>query len=413
MLEKRVEKHPLSSVYRFFERTLVIIFHPKNYSRFSCKSIVFDVMIHHMKIEFVDLKRQYKNHKKEIDYAIQNVLDKGTFTLGEELEVFEKEFANFCEAKYCVGVASGTDALFLSLLAMGIGPGDEVITAPNSFIATALCVSMAGAKPVFVDIDSKTYNIDTTKIEEKITPRTKAIIPVHLYGQPADMGKIKEIAQKHNLKILEDACQAHGARYKGTRVGNFGDAAAFSFYPSKNLGAYGDGGAVITNNSEVAEKVLALRVFGGRERDYYQIKGINSRLDIMQAAILRIKLKYLDEWSEKRRQNAKLYNELLKAGVITPIVLENTDSVFHLYVIRASKRDELQKYLKEKEISTIVHYPIPIHLQPCYKELGYKKGDFPEAEKASREILSLPIFPELKEEEIKYISQSIINFYKK
>ncbi len=367
-----------------------------------------------MAIEFVDLKRQYKNHKTEIDNAIQNVLDKGTFTLGEELEIFEREFADFCEAKYCVGVASGTDALFLSLLALGIKAGDEVITVPNSFIATALCISMASAKPVFVDIDPKTYNIDITKIEEKITPRTKAIIPVHLYGQPADMDAIKEIAAKHNLKILEDACQAHGARYKGVRVGNFGDAAAFSFYPSKNLGAYGDGGAVITNNKKLAEKVLALRVFGGKERDYYKIKGINSRLDIIQAAILRVKLKYLDKWSEKRRQNAKLYNELLKnLGVITPAVLDSTSPVFYLYVIRASRRDNLKKYLGEKGISAIIHYPLPIHLQPVYKELGYKEGDFPETEKASQEILSIPIFPELEEDEIKYISQSIIDFYNK
>ncbi len=367
-----------------------------------------------MAIEFIDLKRQYKNHKTEIDNAIHNVLDKGTFTLGEELEIFEREFADFCEAKYCVGVASGTDALFLSLLAFGIKAGDEVITVPNSFIATALCISMAGAKPVFVDINPKTYNIDTTKIEEKITSRTKAIIPVHLYGQPADMDVIKEIAAKHNLKILEDACQAHGARYKGVRVGNFGDAAAFSFYPSKNLGAYGDGGAIITNNKELAEKVSALRVFGGKERDYYKIKGINSRLDIMQAAVLRVKLKYLDEWSEKRRQNAKLYNELLKeSDVVIPAVLDNTLSVFHLYVIRAHQRDGLQKYLKEKGINTIVHYPLPVHLQLAYRELGYKEGDFPETEKVSQEILSLPIFPELTEEEIKYISQSIMGFYNK
>lgn len=366
-----------------------------------------------MKIEFADLNKQYQNIKKEIDGAIQNVLDRGTFTLGEELEIFEKEFADFCEAKYCVAVASGTDALFLSLLAMDVGPGDEVITVPNSFVATALCISMAGAKPVFVDIDPKTYNIDTTKIEEKITPRTKAIIPVHLYGRSADMDPIKEIATRHNLKILEDACQAHGARYRGVRVGNFGEAAAFSFYPSKNLGAYGDGGAIITNNKELAEKILALRVFGGKERDYYQIKGINSRLDMIQAAVLRVKLKYLDEWSEKRRQNAELYNELLKdADVIAPEISDGA-SVFHLYVIRSGRRDALQKYLKEKGVSAIVHYPVPIHLQPCYKELSYREGDFPETEKACREILSIPIYPELTEDEIKYISQSIIDFYKK
>lgn len=367
-----------------------------------------------MKIEFVDLKRQYRNHKKEIDAAIKKIIDKGNFILGEELEKFEKEFAKFCEAKYCVGVASGTDALFLSLKALGIKTGDEVITVPNSFMATALCISMTGAKPVFVDINPQTYNIDTDKIEKKITSRTKAIIPVHLYGQPADMDKIGKIAKKHNLKILEDACQAHGARYKGIRTGNLGDIAAFSLYPGKNLGAYGDGGAVITNNPKLAEKVLALRTYGGKKRDYYSVRGFNSRLDNLQAAILRVKLRHLEKWIGMRRKNAKLYDKFLNSPNITkPVISENVLPVFHLYVIRAKNRDGLKKYLAKKGISTLIHYPLPIHLQPAYKDLGYKKGDFPETEKAAREILSLPIFPELKEEEIKYISQSIISYYNK
>lgn len=366
-----------------------------------------------MRVEFVDLKRQYKNLKKEIDAAIDKVIGKGSFILGEELKEFEREFAKYCGAKYCVGVASGTDALFLSLKAMGIGIGDEVITAPNSFMASASCISMVGARPVFADIDSKTFNIDANKIEKKITSRTKAIIPVHLYGQPADMAPIKKTAKKHNLKILEDACQAHGAKYKGTKVGNLGDIAAFSLYPGKNLGAYGDGGAVITNNKKLAEKVLMLRMYGGKKRDFYSIKGFNSRLDNLQAVILSVKLKYLDGWNAKRRKNAKLYDKFLKnSGVVLPLVMDGVLPVFQLYVIRAKKRDELRKYLAKKGISTIIHYPLPIHLQPANKDLGYKRGDFPETEKAAREILSLPIFPELTEKEIKYISQSIIDFYK-
>ncbi|MFA6551731.1 MAG: DegT/DnrJ/EryC1/StrS family aminotransferase [Patescibacteria group bacterium] len=366
-----------------------------------------------MKIEFVNLRRQYQNHKKELDSAIQKVLDKNIFLLGEEVENFEREFAKFCRAKYCVGVASGTDALFLSLKALGIGPGDEVITVPNSFIASSLCISMCGAKPVFVDIDEKTYNIDATKIAEKINAKTKAIIPVHLYGQPVDMEPIKKIAKKHNLKIIEDACQAHGAKYQGIRTGNLGDIAAFSFHPSKNLGAYGDGGAIVTNDKKLDQKIRLLRAYGSTQRYHHLIVGFNSRLDELQAAILRTKLKQLDKWNEQRRKNAKLYTSLLKdSPVITPKISANGESVFHLYVIRANRRDALAKYLQDKGISVLIHYPIPIHLQPAYKDLGYKTGDFPAAEKAAQEILSLPVCPQIKEKEIKYIAQNIINFYK-
>lgn len=370
-----------------------------------------------MKIELVDLRRQYHNYKKEINKAMQLVLDSGNFILGKEVEALEQEFAKFCEAKYCIGVASGTDALFLSLKALGIGAGDEVITVPNSFIATALCISMTGAKPVFVDIDPNTYNIDVKKIEEKIDSKTKAIIPVHLYGQPVDMEPIKNIARRHNLKILEDACQAHGARYKGTRVGNLGDMAAFSFVAPKNFGCFGDGGAVVTNNLSLAKKVRMLHVYGTKdEKSQYHhiIQGYNSRLDALQAAILRVKLKYLEEWNKQRAKNAALYNGLL-AGlpVFMPYVAEWADSVFHLYVIRAERRDELQKFLAAKGIATGLHYPIPIHLQPAYKDLAYKKGDFPVCEKAVKEILSLPIGPELKEKEIKHIAGNIREFYQK
>ncbi len=367
-----------------------------------------------MNIPFVNLQRQYQRYKGEIDEAIQRVLDSSHYILGSEVETFERNFATFCEAKYCVGVASGTDALLLSLKALGITSGDEVLTVPNSFVATALCISMTGATPVFVEVDKTTYNIDPSSIEEKITPRTKAIIPVHLYGQPTDMDRIRDIAARHKLKILEDACQAHGARYKGVRVGNFGNIAAFSFFPGKNLGAYGDGGAVVTNDAALAEKVSAFRTFGGREKHYYPLQGFNSRLDALQAAILGVKLKYLGEWLEIRRKNAALYTALLSdLPVVTPVVLPHSQSVFHLYVIQTERRDELARYLAGKGIATGIHYPIPIHLQPSYKELGHKRGDFTVTETLAGRILSLPLCPELKEEEIKYIAHCLREFYKK
>lgn len=365
-----------------------------------------------MKINFVDIQKQYQNYKEEIDEAIHGVLNKSNYILGDEVEKFEEEFANYCETKYCIGVASGTDALFLSLKTLGIGPGDEVITVPNTFIATVLAISMVGAKPVFTEMDSETYNIDVSKIEEKITSKTKAILPVHLYGQPADIDPILEIAKKYNLFVIEDACQSHGAKYKGRRAGSLGDVAAFSFYPGKNLGAYGDGGAITINNEDLAEKIKILRNYGQKVKYHHLIKGFNSRLDTIQAAILRVKLKYLDEWNQKRRENAQKYNQLLSdLDIVLPKELENTESVYHLYVIQTEKRDKLLEYLTEKEISVGIHYPIPIHLQPAYKDLDYKEGDFPVTEEYCKKIVSLPMFPELTTENIKYICEQIKRFY--
>ena len=364
-----------------------------------------------MEIPFVDLKRQYDLIKEEINIKINEVLQNTHFILGENVEIFEKEFANYCGVKYCVGVASGSDALTLCLKALGIGEGDEVITVPNTFIATVDAISRNGAKPVFVDIDTETYNMDVTKIEEEITDKTKAIIPVHLYGQPADMDAIIKIAKKYDLKIIEDACQAHGAEYKGKRVGSLGDAGCFSFYPAKNLGAYGDGGMVVTNNEELAEKIRMLRNYGQSKKYYHDFMGYNSRLDEIQAAVLRVKLRYLDEWNDKRREHAKLYDELLEnaSGIETPTEKDYVKHVYHLYVMRCKNRDDLQHYLSSKGISTGIHYPIPVHLQMAYKHLEYKQGDFPITEKYSKEILSLPMFPELTDEEIEAVVGLIVS----
>ena len=366
-----------------------------------------------MNISLVDLKRQYNSIKDEVNTKINEVLQNTYFILGENTEAFEEEFANYCGVKHAIGVASGSDALTLSLKALGIEEGDEVITVPNTFIATVDAISRNGAKPVFVDIDLETYNINVAKIEEKITDKTKAIIPVHLYGQPADMDAIIKIAKKkYDLKIIEDACQAHGAEYKGKKVGSLGEVGCFSFYPAKNLGAYGDGGMVVTNNEEIAERIKMLRNYGQSKKYYHDFMGYNSRLDEIQAAVLRVKLRYLDEWNDKRREYAKLYNELLKnvSGVETPIEKEFVKHVYHLYVIRCKNRDELQQYLSSKGVSTGIHYPIPVHLQKAYKHLEYKQGDFPITEKYSKEILSLPMFPELLEDEIKYVVNCIKKF---
>jgi len=357
----------------------------------------------------VDLKRQYEFVKEEIADKIEKVLRSTQYILGEEVEKFEKEFANYCGAKYAIGVASGSDALALSLKALGVAKEDDVITVPNTFTATVDAISGNNAKPVFVDIDPETYNIDITRIEEKVTDKTKAIIPVHLYGQPADMDPILKLAREHNLKIIEDACQAHGAEYKGKKVGSLGDAGCFSFYPAKNLGAYGDGGMVVTNNEEIAERIRMLRNYGQSKKYYHDFIGYNSRLDEIQAAVLRVKLKYLNEWNNKRREKAKLYNELLEnvSGIETPIEKDYAKHAYHLYVIRCRDRNELQHYLSSKDVSTGIHYPIPVHLQRAYKHLGYKKGDFLITEKYVNEILSLPMFPELSEKEIKYIYMNI------
>lgn len=365
-----------------------------------------------MNIKFVDLKKQYKSIKSDVDAAINKVIENTDFVLGDDVEKFEKEFASYCNAKYGVGVGSGTDALHLALLANGIGKGDEVITAANTFIATALAISFTGAKPVMVDVNERNFNIDTKKIEEKITGKTKAIIPVHLYGQSADIGPVLELAKKHNLRVISDACQAHGAGYKGKNIGGYGDAACFSFYPGKNLGCYGDGGMVVTNDKTAAEKLVMLRNYGQKVKYQHLIKGFNSRLDTIQAAVLRVKLKKLDEWNKARRENAKKYNELLGNRVITPVEEDYAKHIYHLYVIRVKERGGLQKFLDEIGIPTIIHYPIPIHLQKAYSELGYNLGEFPVTEKLANEILSLPMFPELTDEEIVHISDSINKFIK-
>ncbi len=364
------------------------------------------------KINLVDLNKQYYQIKPEIDEAIQRVIKNCSFIGGEEVRLFEEEFASYCDARYCVGVNSGTDALKFICKALDIAEGDEVILPANTFIATALGVSSVGAVPVFVDCDQETYNIDPKKIEEKITPKTKAIIAVHLYGQPAEMDLILEIAKKHNLYVVEDACQAHGAYYNSQRVGTFGIASAFSFYPGKNLGAYGDGGAVITNEVSIAEKISKLREYGQKQKYVHTEKGTNSRLDGLQAAILRVKLKYLDEWNDKRKNVAACYHNSLKVLQIDlPKTRQDRSHVFHLFVIETHNRGELLQFLKQRKIFCGIHYPIPLHFQGAYEELGYKAGDFPISERVASRILSLPIYPELEEEEINYVNNTLNEFF--
>ncbi|MFA6145791.1 MAG: DegT/DnrJ/EryC1/StrS family aminotransferase [Patescibacteria group bacterium] len=366
-------------------------------------------------MQFLDLTAQYKSIKKEINKAVNKVLGNAHFILGEEVTELEKEVAAHCGTQYAVGVNSGTDALLLALMALDIGPGDEVITTPFTFFATAEVIAVRGAKPIFVDIDPKTFNIDTDKIEEKITAKTKAIIPVHLYGQPCEMDKIMEIAKKHKLYVIEDCAQAIGAKYKGKNVGSFGEFGCLSFFPSKNLGAYGDGGMVLTNNEKLAEKIKMLRQHGSRKKYYHETLGVNSRLDALQAAILRVKLKYLNKWEKGRQQKAKKYNQNLAKikGISIPYLAENNEHVYHQYTIRAQKRDELQQYLTQNNIPSVIYYPVPLHLQPVFKNLGFKEGDLPETEKAGKEVLSLPIYPELPEKNQKFIIEKIKEYYKK
>lgn len=355
-----------------------------------------------------DLALEYASIKNEIDATIEGVLKSGWYILGENVKLFEKEFADYCGAKFAVGVGNGLEALQLAMLAYGIGEGDEVITVANTAVATVLAISLNGAIPVFVDIDSETYEMDVTQIEKKITRRTKALLPVHLFGHPVDMRPLMEIAAKHNLLVIEDACQAHGTEYKTKKVGTFGDVGCFSFYPTKNLGACGDGGMVITNNEEIFEKVLVLRNYGQKTRYLHEVNGINSRLDEIQAALLRVKLKYLDDWNEKRRKIASWYNELLSTtNVVCPKEKEYAKHNYHLYVIRSEKRDKIHDFLAAKGITSLIHYPIPIHLQKPYAYLGILLGALPNTEKASNEILSLPIFPELRYNQIEEVVNSI------
>lgn len=352
-------------------------------------------------IPFVDLGAQYRSIKTDIDAAIAAVLTRGDFILGQDVRLFEQEFAAYCGTSHCLGVASGTDALRLALQACGIGRGDEVITSAHTFIATVLAISEAGATPVLVDCEADFGLIDVTKIEAAITPRTRALLPVHLYGQPADMDPILALARARGLLVVEDACQAHGATYKGRRCGSLGDIAAFSFYPGKNLGAYGDGGAVTTNRADLADAVMLLRNYGQRVKYEHLVKGGNSRLDSMQAAVLRVKLRHLDQWNTARQHAAAAYGRALDgAGLVLPTVAPHGTHVFHLYVVQTPHRAALQSALDEARIQHGIHYPIPIHRQRAMADLGCAQGAFPVAESLAPRILSLPMFPELSEAQI-------------
>jgi dTDP-4-amino-4,6-dideoxygalactose transaminase len=360
-------------------------------------------------IPFVDFKEEYSDIKNDIDKAINTTLESGRFILGKQVKSFEKEFAAYNNSKYCIGTGNGMEALQLALMALDIKKGDEVITVANTAAATVLAIIFAGATPVFVDIKKDSYNIDPKEIEKAITDKTKAIIPVHLFGQTADMNPIIEIAKKHDLRVIEDACQAHGAEYKGKKTGSMGDIGCFSFYPTKNLGAYGDGGAIITNNKETDEKLRMLRNYGQETRYTHLLKGLNSRLDEIQAAILKVKLKHLDEYIIKRRRKAKLYGELIKnQEIITPIEKEDAKHTYHIYVIRTNQRDKLKLNLKNKEIQTLIHYPIPLHMQHAFKEL--KHYNLPITEDHSKKILSLPIYPGLEDEKVEEIAKEINSF---
>ena len=364
-------------------------------------------------IPFVDLKSQYKSIRDEIDAAIGAVIAETAFVGGRFVKAFEEEFARYCGVGHCVGVANGTDALFIALKGLGVGRGDEVITVANSFVATSEAIRMAGAQVVFVDIDPRTYNIDVERIEEKITAKTKAIIPVHLYGQPADMEPIRALAQKYGLRIVGDAAQAHGAEYKGRPIATLADMTCFSFYPGKNLGAYGDGGAIVTDNEDWAR---AARMFAnhGRTQKYdHDLEGVNSRLDGLQAAILSVKLRHLEEWTESRRSNARRYTAALRGtNLVLPGELENVRAVYHLYVVRApaDKRASLQEFLKQASIDTGIHYPIALPYLNAYRHLGHDENDFPQSIRASQEIMSLPMFPELTEQQIQYVADRIREF---
>lgn len=351
-----------------------------------------------MSVHFLDLKAAYLELQPEIDAAIKRVLDSGWYVLGKEVDSFEQEYSAYCEAKHCVGVANGLDALHLALLALGVGAGDEVIVPSNTFIATWLAVSQCGATPIPVEPDVQTYNIDPARIEAAITPRTKVILPVHLYGQPADMDPILAVARKHGLRVLEDGAQAHGARYKGKRLGAHGDVVAWSFYPGKNLGAYGNGGAITTDDPEIAERIRVLRNYGSRVKYVNDVRGFNSRLDPIQAAALRVKLKVLDAWNARRTEIASRYQITLTNTAMTlPFVPEWAEPAWHLYVVKHPQRDALQNKLGEAGISTLIHYPIPPHLQQAYADAGYGKGQLPIAEQMANQCLSLPMGPHLDE----------------
>jgi dTDP-4-amino-4,6-dideoxygalactose transaminase len=362
------------------------------------------------RVPFVDLAAQHAAIRDELAAATERVLREADFILGREVECFEEEFARYCGCEYGVGVDSGTSALELTLRAYGVGAGDEVIVPANTFIATALAVSCTGATPVLVDINPATWTLDVALLEDAITNRTRAIITVHLYGQPADMDPILDIARWRRLVVIEDACQAHGARYKGRRVGSLGQAAAFSFYPSKNLGACGDGGMVVTNDKDAARSLQLLRNYGEDKKYHHRVRGYNRRLDNLQAALLRIKLKYLDTWNHARRHRADRYSRLLSDVVLPPVPASYSEPVWHLYVIQVSDRDGLQAHLGERGIGTGIHYPIPIHLQPAYRDLGHRRGDFPVTERAASSILSLPMYPELPPTVVEEVAGAVRTF---
>lgn len=368
-----------------------------------------------MKVPFLDLKSQHAPLRSEIDHAIREVIDDSAFAGGPYVVQFEADFAAYCDCPFAIGLGSGTEALWLSLLALGIGPGDDVITVPNSFMATAEAISYCGAKPVFVDVDERIYNMDPSALAKALTPRTKAIIPVHLFGQPADMDPIMEFAREHGLFVVEDACQAHGAEYKGRRAGTFGDTGCFSFYPGKNLGAFGEAGAVVTKSVELQEKIRILREHGQVRKYHHTMIGWNCRMDGIQAAILRVKLRHLEKGNLLRRSHAARYDSGLNGikELVRPVAADNVRHVYHIYAIRVPGRDEVIRRLGEKGIGSGVHYPIPIHLQGAYRSMGFERGAFPIAERCAMEFVSLPMFPELTSEQVETVIEGVkeaVNF---
>src|ERR1043166_6215477 len=363
-------------------------------------------------VPYLDLAAQMRPIRKEIDAAIARTLDNCSFCLGHDVAQFEKDFARYCGAQHFVAFNSGTSALHVGLMLLNIGPGDEVITTPCTFVATSWAISYVGAKPVYVDIDDATFNLDPKQVERAITPRTKAIMPVHLYGHPVDLDGLLAVARKHKLPLVEDACQAHGAKYRGKIVGTFGEWSGFSFYPGKNLGAYGEGGALVTNNAAFAARARALREHGSTQRYYHDEVGFNYRMEGIQGAVLGIKLKHLDKWTRERRRVAHRYHELLADTPLQlPIEADYAESAYHLYVVRHPRRDDLKKHLESNKVGCALHYPLSLHMQKCYAYLGYKAGDFPVAEKAARECLSLPIYPEMTDAQIERVSEVIHQFF--